>query len=98
MEMARLPLFEFGRLLYLDGNLGVEVAERHEWQRRDEQALRVLAEDHVGGVLRHFERKRVLQKQVQEIPLNGSMHGSLIITIYGSKSAYVGLSSSKLIG
>ena len=57
MEMVRLPLFEFGRLLYLDGNLGVEVAERHEWQRRDEQALRVLAEDHVGGVLHHFERE-----------------------------------------
>ena len=60
MGMVRLPLFEFGRLLYLDGNLGVEVAERHERQRRDEQALRVLAEDHVGGVLRIFERKRVL--------------------------------------
>ena len=57
MQMMRLPLFEFGRLLYLDGNLEVEVAERHERQRRDEQALRVAAEDHVDGVLNFFERE-----------------------------------------
>ena len=60
MEFRRLPLFEFGRLLYLDGNLGVEVAERHERQRRDEQALRVAAEDDVGGVLHNLEKERVL--------------------------------------
>ena len=55
--MMRLPLFEFGRLLYLDGNLEVEVAERHERQRRDEQALRVAAEDHVDGVLNFFRER-----------------------------------------